>query len=1005
MLEKVSSRRRSIFSRLLLPMLIIAVAEMAALFLTLSIGGAFSTMTNSALDALDERTQNKQQPLQQEFRTIWSNLDTTASSLARIIETGLRSRGATTADMAGNPSLNSYLVEDMAPTVLSRFRTLGTTGIFVILDGQGVAGQPDSYAGIYLRDSDPNTESSDNRDVLLTRGLPPRSEQLGIPLDRDWEAAFSFREGEEDGYYFMPFESAVKGGGVMQEYAYWCGPFRMQPTDPDEVLTYSMPLMSSRGEVYGVVGIELSQTYLSNEFNSGEFARTVPGSYLMGTLRDSVIDLAVTSGQTYRQNFRQDRDFVTVNEWIDDDSVSFVGSLTGKTVYGTVLDMTLYPTPSQFSDAQWVLIGLQSEESLMASSNRFLMLMVVGGIVALMVCVFVAVITSRSLTRPISRMVHQVREGSNASELHLDPTGMVEIDELGDSILRLSRDVHESASRLSTILHLTGMAVGVFELKFDSDTAYCSSGFFQLLECEEDAHLGENLPKQRLYQIMREKLTDQVETDVWRLRSRTGEERYVRRVQLQHRYDLLGAIMDVTSEIEDRRRIEHERDYDILTGLLNRRAFTRTMEELFRKPERLGVAAMIMMDLDNLKFINDTHGHDCGDNYIRSFGEALVEFDEVAQCVRGRRSGDEFYVLLYGFKCKEDCIEAINTAWQNIMQRGIDLPDGQFFRFRCSGGVAWYPDDSKAVDTLVQYADFAMYRVKQGSKGVLEFFDHSVYSEESFLLNGREALNNLIDKHLIRFAFQPIVDAHTGEIFGYELLMRPDVPELRNPAATLRLAKAQGLLHHIERLTWFEGLKAARVMRESGQISKDARIFINSIANQVLDHDEEEYIIKRFPDLLANVTLEVTESEDNNMAYTHQKLEFIRQHGGMVAIDDYGTGYNSEMALMLIDADVVKIDISFVRNVDSDPDKQQLVRNLISYARRKNIMVLGEGVETRAEMETLIAYGIDYLQGYHLGKPSFDPPAISAAIREEILQATVTPPQKIIDDDPYGGIT
>ncbi|MBQ8200923.1 MAG: EAL domain-containing protein [Clostridia bacterium] len=983
-------RRRSIFARLLLPMLLVAAAEMAVLFLTLSMGGAFSTLQNNALDALDERTLNKQQPFQQEMRTGWGNLDGAASAFARAIETQLALRNASISDMCTDTALNASVLEAVAPDLLSRFANLEATGMFLILQGQGASDQKDSFAGIHLRDYEPGTDTAGHRDVLLLRGGPTLSQQLGISLDPLWQSVFTFDKNLNCDYFFKPCRDTLKGGGSQpQDYGSWQGPLRMLQEDSHSVITYSVPMLSSTGEALGVLGVELSQSYLSSLLDMGEFARTVPGCYVLGVLEDDThVRVAVTSGQMFKQHFRQEQSEMVITEWLDDDSVSFMGPRSGQRVYGTLLDMELYPASALHSGDRWVLIGLQSEESLLRFSHRFTTLMIVGGVGALLVCVFVAILTSRSITRPISRMVHQVRTLSEHSTLHLDPTGMVEIDELGDSIRRLSRDVYESASKLSTILELTGMSVGVFEVKLDSETAYCSSGFFQLMECEEEEHDGDIIPKTRLYQIMREKLTDQVEPDVWRLHSRSGRDRFIRRTQLQHHYDLLGAVMDVTAEIENRRRIEHERDYDILTSLLNRRAFTRTAEELLSRDKSvIGVAAMIMMDLDNLKFVNDTYGHDTGDNYIQSFGKALSAFDELCTCIRGRRSGDEFYILIYGFDSQESCVRTITTAWQRIMQQGIQLPDGQFYRFRCSGGVSWYPSDAQSVATLVHYADFAMYTVKQGSKGVLEYFNRSVYTEDAYLINAREALNHLIDSQLIHFVFQPIVNARTGSIFGYELLMRPDVPELRNPLAVIRLAKAQGLLHHIERLTWYGALEAARSMRQRGLLAPDARIFLNSIANQVLDPDEEDFVRQHYGDLLPNVVLEVTEGEDNNIAYTRRKLSFTRSCGGRIAIDDYGTGYNSEMALMLIDADVVKVDISFVRNVDSDPDKQQLVRNLISYARRKNIMVLGEGVETRSEMETLIAFGMDFMQGYYLGRPLDTPADVTEEVRREIQQA------------------
>ena len=353
-----------------------------------------------------------------------------------------------------------------------------------------------------------------------------------------------------------------------------------------------------------------------------------------------------------------------------------------------------------------------------------------------------------------------------------------------------------------------------------------------------------------------------------------------------------------------------------------------------------------------------------------------------------RRSGDEFYMLLYGYDSRHALEDHIDTAWQQVSSQGIVLPDGSFYRFRASGGMAWYPDDAATLSKLLHYADFAMYKVKQDAKGNLRTFDSALFNEESYLIDARAALDRLIDNQLLHYAYQPIVSVKTAELWGYELLMRPDVPELKNPGAVLRLAKEQGKLHHIERLTWFCGLESARVMMDRGLLNRDMKLFINSIASQKMDLTERQHIIDCYTDLLPQVVLEVTEAEDNNKDFTERKMKFIRGNGGEVAIDDYGTGYNSELALVEIPCEYVKVDASFVRDVDKDPNKQALVKNLMSYAKARGIAVLAEGVETRNEMETMIGFGVDYLQGFYLGMPREKPQQVLQSIRMEIRDIT-----------------
>jgi len=216
------------------------------------------------------------------------------------------------------------------------------------------------------------------------------------------------------------------------------------------------------------------------------------------------------------------------------------------------------------------------------------------------------------------------------------------------------------------------------------------------------------------------------------------------------------------------------------------------------------------------------------------------------------------------------------------------------------------------------------------------------------------------------------------------------VRELPGPGTVLKLANAEGKLPHIERLTWFKGLEAAKALLSDNPVIKNPLFFLNSIANQAINAEDERLVEEMYGPLLHRLVVEVTESERNDRECTDRKIRFVKSHGGKIAIDDYGTGYNSELALVKISADIVKLDMSFVRDVDTDVDKQTLIRNLISYARQRGIAVLAEGVETAAEMNTLIRFGVDYLQGYYFGHPQYQPEAVEERLVLEIRQAFET---------------
>ena len=161
----------------------------------------------------------------------------------------------------------------------------------------------------------------------------------------------------------------------------------------------------------------------------------------------------------------------------------------------------------------------------------------------------------------------------------------------------------------------------------------------------------------------------------------------------------IGLAEDVTAAVLERKRIEHERDHDILTGLYNRQAFNRVCTELFAAPERMGVAALMMMDLDNLKHINDTYGHDWGDQYIRRTGQCLRD-NTPAGTVCARLSGDEFLVLFHGYRSRDAVREKIDCLTKAMQQSVALLPSGNALHISLSGGIAWYPDDGQDWETL-----------------------------------------------------------------------------------------------------------------------------------------------------------------------------------------------------------------------------------------------------------------------------------------------------------------
>ncbi len=977
--------KSSIFVRLLLPLIVIVVLTIALLIGALNLGGAFSNLRASALETLQERTRSRSDTLQYEMINRWSNLESTVDTVGTVIRRQLRLAGVSADEMKTNASLNAQIMMEVAPTLVSRLRVGGTTGIFVVLNGIGVAGQEDTWAGVYMRDSEPTTNTSSNSDILLVRGMPPVSRALDISLDSYWAASCVFDEYNRD-VFFKPMEAAQAGtSGSPAHYGYWCMPFQLNKSNPVTVLTYSMPILDQDGSVLAVIGVDMDINYLNTLLSSGSFVRADQGSFVLGKRQaDGSIAVACAAGTSYKQYFDLEDTTLVPRQQMEHSGIALTGTRNGREMYAAVIPLNLYSPNTAFENDQWVLVGMQPAERLIAFSEQFRHTVIAAVVAAIVFSVVVAAIASSRMIRPITRLAKQVKQAEPGAELSLSETNIAEIDTLAQAIEAMNHNALQEGDRFETIMRMTGMQVGVFELDKKTQIVYCSPMFFELLDCSEMPHNNGRISLDAFKRLMLERFTDGVDQDVWRFRLK-GQELYLNYKQVEREDAIVGTLVDVTKEIKTRMELERARDIDALTGILNRRAFARMTQELFgRRREVLKTAALVMVDLDNLKFLNSTYGHDAGDNFIRGFAHALGVFEKENQSIVARRSGDEFYMLLYGYESRSELEEHIQQAWSQVSSQGIVLPDGSFYRFRASGGMAWFPEDASTLSKLLRYADFAMYKVKQNAKGTLQEYDSNLFNEESYLIDARAALDRMIDNQLLHFAYQPIVSVKTAELWGYELLMRPDVPELKSAGAVLRLAKEQGKLHHIERLTWFGAMESARRMVERELLSRDVKLFINTIASQKMNLVERQHIIDTYTDLLPQVVMEITEAEDNNKDYTQRKMKFIRGNGGQVAIDDYGTGYNSELALVDIPCEYVKMDASFVRDVHKDPNKQALAENLVKYAHARGIAVLAEGIETRDEMEAIISFGVDYLQGFYLGMPREKPQQVLPTVKAEV---------------------
>lgn len=995
----------SVRTKVMIPVAAILIMQLLVLGACIFGSGLLPELDHSAVTVLSERVTGRTHDLERDMLSHWSNLDAARTTLNKMYDTLVQDGSIAPDTLAQTPEQYNLYLETAADALISAMRMNATTGAFVVLNTKPLgqtAEQEENFPVLYLRDFDPvSGYSEEGGDLLLEYAPTQVVSTLGISTDTPWRPLLKVEQGEAYPEFFAPVFRAAQEQNFLEakDLSRWSMPYLLSEKRPDEyAIAYTMPLISADGTVYGVMGIEILLSQLKKQIPYTEMGNDSQGAYVLGrsTLLEGgnrEVTIAACTGGSYTVTLKPGSKLLLKPG--DKNSVLF--SVHNTTHPGELLafekQLTLYNTNTPFSDETWVLLGTMPAETLFALTTKLTMTFAITVLTLLVTsCVGLALIVG-VVSTPIVQLAQDVRTSKKTQPITLLKTNIAEVDALADAVETLSNDLYHSARKFSDIIEMSSQNIGGFEVNADDGSLFINDGFFAVFgrpevqaagmtleEFEQACHGMENY-------LVQDKSTAWEEENeyLFRIPQRGNDTTLWVRLRITHRDALFtGLAEDVSREQRTLENMAYERDHDVLTGLYNRRAFNRVMMEILAKPqESLGVGALLMMDLDNLKYVNDTYGHDTGDLYICTAAQTLLEHAH-EHAVLARMSGDEFIMFFYGYATRADLEQELAQLQVDFRTATMCLPSNSRYPMRASGGMAWYPADSEDYQLLKRYADFAMYKVKHSTKGEFASFNLMSYKRESYLLENKEALNELVEQRLVDYHFQPIVDARTGEIFAYEALMRSRMEALGSPDVILRLAKQESKLGQIERLTWFCALDSFASNCKLGNIPESCKLFINSIPNQILSKADIELLEQRFAPYLTRVVEEHTEEEEMDPSMQRRKADHLNRWGGQSALDDFGSGYNSDKVLLSYTPDYIKIDRVLISNIDGNANKQQIVRGILVHARSRGIRVIGEGVETYAEMKLLIEMGVDYLQGYYLGRPALLPPFVTAECVEEI---------------------
>jgi diguanylate cyclase (GGDEF)-like protein len=457
---------------------------------------------------------------------------------------------------------------------------------------------------------------------------------------------------------------------------------------------------------------------------------------------------------------------------------------------------------------------------------------------------------------------------------------------------------------------------------------------------------------------------------------------------LLHDPRIRGLVLN-TRDVSERRRLQdaltRQAFSDALTGLANRALFRDSVEGALTASDT-GHVAVVFMDLNGFKAVNDSQGHAVGDHLLTLVGQRL------RNCVRpgdvvARLGGDEFAVLVTGEKAEAGAVWVADRVRRVLA--GDFVLDNRSVTLGAAIGIAVNDDGTETADQLLRNADLAMYRAKAAQRTEFLRFEASMHDDLVARVDAEKDLRRAVERGDLRLHYQPLVDLRTGDVVGCEALARWNHPErgLIPPSQFIDLAEETGLVEQIGAWALHQAAADAAAWQHFAPEGLPFRVSVNVSGRQVgagLPRTVRDALaVSGLP--AGALTLEMTESvlmeRPDEAAAILARLKTL---GVRIAVDDFGTGYSSLSYLSRFPVDVLKIDRSFVEHVDRDSEPSELVRTMVQLGQGLNLVTVAEGIETVGQRDAVAAMGCTYGQGYLFSK-ALPADAMAAFLRRAVL--------------------
>lgn len=533
---------------------------------------------------------------------------------------------------------------------------------------------------------------------------------------------------------------------------------------------------------------------------------------------------------------------------------------------------------------------------------------------------------------------------------------------------------------------------GLWDWDLDSNEVYYSPRWLSMMAMEESEDTSPNVWFSRIHTEDRPRveaaiekhlmgMTPQFETEL-RMRHRDGSFRWMLCRGLAV-WDERGTPHRMAGSLTD---ITEGKVADALTGLPNRVLFRERLERSVERAARNSSYkfALLYLDLDNFKLVNDSLGHEAGDRLLVSVARRLESSLRTAESLVSRLGGDEFAIILEGIDSPDDAIQAAQRIISSV-RAPISLGAAREVYASVSVGISISDDGCDDASTVLQAADTAMYHAKEQGKSCYRVFDPVMKEYATRRLDIENELRHAVERDALHLHYQPIVAIENSQIVGFEALVRWTHPRLGevSPAEFIPVAEDSGLILTIGRQVLHKACRQMAIWKRQDCRFENLQVSVNLSNRQLCDDriiQEVTLALESTKLSPGQLRLEVTESTImQNPEQGAVVLSQLREKGVKVAIDDFGTGYSSLASIHDLSPDVVKIDRSFIDKITTSSDKQTIVGAIIAVADGLNLDVVAEGVETIAQRELLVEMGCGFAQGFLFSRP-LSPDAMQAFI-------------------------